>query len=648
MENYLLPSRGDVDYFDDMIHLLGIQLPCDRTKLVSFTCCLAYMCQYITAEELSVYVSSDFGKDAMRRRFARLVSAGYLRADKFRFPDGHSRTAYCLTKKGIEAAGGYFPREAYHEVKVRRSGGYVPEHDYSCGINVLSALYARIPFFWEKEYVLTGVYKKLRSVRSDCVFVTRYENPNILFVEQDMGTESTATLIDKIGAYGDHGVQSDDMCRLIFSCRCLPSQDYSSTLFNQGWVRNLMELVGDMDFYDYYLSGSFDHSTRLLLKKFLVLLGVCSASVDFNSVHASTELTKNPVPFGRAEFLDYLDSLDAFCNPYQMMYQNKLQAENSFSTLFAMASALSRLLLSAEELGKSDEVSTILGGLPVFVVPTHLFARRIRNVVPAYFSLPTYQKGLIGAYYGVPTLFYDRLDLGVGSLESLFSVTIRDCYLIYEPCEEATSGFLSMRGYTQWKKLVDETDSSGARVNKLFFRSAVGLKKVEGAYLMSYSSSSFSCEDPFFRALGSRCANYEAENSILDETEFRDLNTGEVPCKVGVVCSTSVCNLSALMCAHYLMSYEKELSYDYIHFIFECDNKEQMKKIAVLLGFDKCYDDYLEKKGVQVSFSLAEDKTLYRVYGYGDGVLTPDDIVFPISPILDKEKDVQNLSELLG
>lgn len=787
---YLIPHRRAAPYVDDLSYLLDINIGNDRSSLVGYTCAMAYMCQYITAEELSSLIAPEFGKDAMRRRYTRLVKSGILRADKFKTSDGHSHIGYCLTKKGIAAAREYFPRESFSEVKVRRSGGYVPEHDYSCGMNILSALYMRIPFFWQKEYVLPGKYKVLRAVRSDCVLVTRFNDPHIIFIEQDMGNEKSNILVDKIGAYGDHGIQYDSNFSVIFSCRNLPSQAFSNTLFRVKWIKGIKDTLAALSLngvYELYellnkdngsslpdihknliisnlalgkSSGCTINSIAVELKRFLVLTGTCkidelTPAADMTKIMVSdiellprintmTTVTKQAGRDFMISDIDvYLDQLDSYNNVYRIKYQNVQQCNNSFNTLIGMLSIYKRLLDTSNT--SRDEVLTILSGLPVYVVPTSLFARKINHVLPVYFNLPSRQKNLIGDYYGVPALYYTRVGLGNYSTTDAdrTEVILRNCFVIYTPAGESLNGFTNTgttgthvgkgpdevrengkegeNGIENNKNERDKRDtkdismdftqrtsylsprsnavlrslsaSSGAsnyvnaaagpqKYNKsndsekdfkrshAFYKATAALKSYKkDCYLISYNSRYDICDNPYMNAAGSRVSEFDYDNCIISESELDELNArndmdishgalaegsvSEVPYNKGLVCYTSICSLSSLAEAYYIANFVdiKETEYSYVHFIFECETKAQMKRAAVLLGFDDDYGDYLEKDGFKVSFSLPGDKSLYRVYGYGEGIETPDDIVFPISPAERKEVEqeviLRNLADLM-
>lgn len=123
--------------------------------------------------------------------------------------------------------------------------------------------------------------------------------------------------------------------------------------------------------------------------------------------------------------------LDSYNNVYRIKYQNVQQCNNSFNTLIGMLSIYKRLLDTSNT--NKDEVLTILSGLPVYVVPTSLFARKINHVLPVYFNLPSRQKDLIGDYYGVPTLYYIRVGLGNYSTTDAdrTEVILRNCFVIY-------------------------------------------------------------------------------------------------------------------------------------------------------------------------------------------------------------------------
>lgn len=370
---------------------------------------LTYLTHYLTVSELSCAFGPALASDSVRTVFARLVSAKTLASAGFSTKEGNIRSAYCLTKRGGELTLSKLPDALRSVIKVRRSGGKVPPHDYGVGISMLQLLLSPYSFVYRKEYsISSGLMKEKGSLCVDAYISVRHPISCTLCIEQDMGTEPTPTLISKLYDYDAKGLTASPSVYLIFSCHSImpasecPSFTSSSLLS----VKKGMIAAGEDDVYSYYLSqgSSLVEKVRTSLECLLLRVGVCSAYDDrgvyvpVERYHSGLRIRKNRHNhFSLGELSRYIDELHCLCNPYRVRDYNRKQYDNARRTYRSM------LRLMCSTLSKEDyrrvEISSLLKGFPCYVLPSVLLSNYFKYVTPAAFGMDKVYLDTLCAYF---------------------------------------------------------------------------------------------------------------------------------------------------------------------------------------------------------------------------------------------------------
>lgn len=542
---------------------------------------VTYMCQYISYEELSVYFGSYFSGSAVRRMVRRMVDSGILKREKFEFQDSHSRYAFCLGKRAIEYAGSLFPLECRQNLKVRRSLGIVPEHDYSAGINMFHLLASPLSFTWKKEFMFGGIQKVKRSLCVDYVVpITNEQHPVCLYIEQDMGTETIGRLIEKIEIYGDHGIPSQASSILVFSFRSAQPAIARSSYLHGYFSSTLLESMtaaGEKSLYAYYerytagdIPVTYSYNYTACLKQFLVATGVCEpaagAAGHITEHTALVRIKSHDITL--KDLTRYCKDEDAMCNPYISISVNRQQASAAFRKELSILGILASYVKHGHV--NRDSIRLILGGFPVYAVPTTLFGNSLPFFVPEKF----------------------------GMIEKWMA---------------------SLSGYYDLNKRVANTSS----VSHTDMPS--GAPETPGA---QEASDVFLCVVPQFRLLVN-------DPAIILRDCFSAGN--------GLICVASGHNISAVLQACYFATYfqaRTSFPYSFLHFIFLVDTPGEAMKLASVLD---CYTDesYVnpETSAFNVYFLLTRDMgkehSLKAVIKYDDKTGTDYDL-FSVLPCSEK------------
>lgn len=364
---------------------------------------LAYICQYITREELSFYFGDIFSSANIRMALSRMVKEGVLRKDHFHVKDSSSTHAYCLTQKAVDAAGALFPLECRNMVTVRRSNGVVPVHDYSAGINMLHFINSSFDFSWRKEFVFPGYRRTIRSVRVDYVVSVHGEHQKKIYIEQDMGTETIGRLIEKIACYSDHGITGEMNSCMVFSMRTVVQQPLGAHPLSIAFAKKVLDefrTFSKKSLYAFFNAYEFSSlEEKEAMNKLMVLTGVCQAPCKYSLIRHDTELARiGQHDFTLTDMERYCKDLENARNPYRTTFMNKRQINGAFRKEISMLRVLVDFM--QKERFYEDEVRVLLGGFQVFVVPTDLFGNHIRyfcggqqclyDVIDSYYGIESY------------------------------------------------------------------------------------------------------------------------------------------------------------------------------------------------------------------------------------------------------------------
>ncbi|MCR5718961.1 MAG: hypothetical protein K6F84_00195 [Lachnospiraceae bacterium] len=359
---------------------------------------LSYLGYNVSLNELNFFFGPFFVAQTTKNRAYRLTQGrgANLSSLKFATPDMSSRKALRLTKDGYKELAKHLPdslKPALGSFKIRRSGDMVTAHDYGLGMSLLSLMLLRTPFCFEKEE--THSFSKQSKQRGGlCIDATVYfqDNRNFkLYVEEDMGTEPMQTLIRKIGNYKHLGLTDTNSC-IIFSSH-LP---FSGTrpAFNINDLNILyseLKKSGEKDLYSFYRSFkmSMDKKLKMCLEDLLICTGTCITSKtkisNFNVLvktlvpikHYSTrygiELSDSyeTVTFTIEDLKEYIETLSNGTNIFKKAFYGYVQANDTKKKFTNLTYLLTNIL---KEKPTSDEITCLLSGYPVFVLPSCLLA----------------------------------------------------------------------------------------------------------------------------------------------------------------------------------------------------------------------------------------------------------------------------------
>lgn len=396
-----------------------------RTALL---CLLIYIGYCASPVELSAMFGPYFSSAPVRTRLAEMYSGkhGILAALNWANNDMCARRAYHITKQGYVS---YLStildaiKPIRGEIKIRRSGGLVPVHDYGVGLSLYSFLLAGRPFYYEKEetYSFRSVIKQKGSICVDCTIYLRGTDRFRIYLEQDTGTETTTTLINKIATYKHLGLADNASCILFSSHSVMP---FSSCLsFSAAAVETIidgMESCGAEGLYAYYsdYGNALDKKSLEIVKKLLVRTGICSALSEKGtalmpeSVTASSHLVRTRIytyaykvecgsrlceDFTLNDLKRYLAELKAGCNPYRLRLYNANQYRIAKAKYRNMCTVLSNYVARGKY--TREDVLCLLGGYACYMLPSVLIANAASLWDPFDNSFMDNCRKAVAAYY---------------------------------------------------------------------------------------------------------------------------------------------------------------------------------------------------------------------------------------------------------
>ncbi len=444
---YLLENQKDFaddrELYEYLSEKFGLEVTPYRGSYSTFnTEFLTYLGYYVTSYELGGLFSSFYSTGAGRTKLTKMATRKVLGQVRFVVPDGGSRSAYHLSRDGIENVLGQLPNDLRTEVKLRRSGGKVPVHDYATGMCMLQLLLTPYRFNFRKEYSVAREYGKDKgSLCIDAYVNIKSDYPYALAIEQDMGTESTATLVSKLFSYQERGLTTQRGLSLVVACHSNVSLDEcpSFMLTHLNEVYEGMAAAGMDSLYDYYVKyGSIlSEKGQKTLTYLMLRVGVLKA---INSKGTNIELSsyrygqdtvcklKSAQPFTLKELSRYIEELNLCRNPYYQRAYNMFQYANARGTFRSMVRLLKRLL----DDGAYDraELSCLLKGFTCFVSPTALLSNYTKYITPRIYGMERiYYDCCHGYFPGMDLLSYSEYSpMLYPSYGNMPSCLLRNCY----------------------------------------------------------------------------------------------------------------------------------------------------------------------------------------------------------------------------
>lgn len=393
---------------------------------------LAHICYPCSLHELTAVLGNGV---LHRQKIKRLMDRGLLKSYKMTVSDRGARNAYYLSQAGTEALFSSLPLDLFDKIKLRRTGGLLPAHDYGVGLSLLQCLLRETPFYYQKEVLYSsGLFKEKGSLCVDAVVSYQDSSQTLLFIEQDMGTESPAVLAGKLHYYNAYGLLQGENKHLVISSHAMLDNNCPS--FN---VSALSDMIQDMRMrganlvYAYYATYGDELPTRLrnCVRAFLVRTDICNCyrpsgeAKDASEIVEGDELERNlrMRDFTLDDLRDYMLSLKAGTNQYKEVDYHKKQLTIAHRKLTRMAQHIGRQLHS----GQFDrgEVNLLLKGHTCYVLPSVLLSNYFDTIIEGRKSALLHT--LSGYFPGIENAAVSTLSPEF-SHEQFPALNLRNCY----------------------------------------------------------------------------------------------------------------------------------------------------------------------------------------------------------------------------
>lgn len=416
---------------------------------------LTFEFHYMTFENFNLFFPDILSRNGFMNVCNHLIKRSLMKSERFSMHDNASYTAYCLTAKGLSHIKALLSDGKEHNEKIRRTGGHVAMHDYCAGINLFHFFCSPFRYEWSKEVMVTDSAMKTKASLCADVFLSIHsvlfgpddavasveeitslvlKGANAaytfksyrkrLYIEEDLGTETTGTLLSKIASYDEHGLLTSDAILLFSTRKCGISYDgeeYSHRKVNL--IIKHMEEAGVTSLYDYL--SSCDKKDYQTVRLILLKVGVIKP--DTSTVGVDIRLGgKTKRDFTIDELKRYRDELENYRNLYRIRDYHAEQMRFTRTRKESLVSVLERYMEDPTRIERR-ELLLLLSGHAVYFLSTNLLGNSFSFLFPDLYDLDEkMQQSLKGYFYSKAA--NNRL-LTVGDPEDeLPTVLIRNCY----------------------------------------------------------------------------------------------------------------------------------------------------------------------------------------------------------------------------
>ena len=358
---------------------------------------LAYVANYVTLSELCQILGDYFSASAVENICSKLSQKGLYK--KFRLSSvdfGYATCAYhatdlCfesyLSSVGSSLKGDGVVSQRKRTTANRKGDAVVPMHDYGLGISLLSLITLRTRMEIKKEVDLLNRMnvstKRAKSgvIRVDCIVDLKNEyGQRRIYLEQDMGTEGTGTLLHKIEAYGFNRYLQPSSNTLVFSCHS-SFGGIRGKVLTIAELKKLKELLTNYAYdkvYEFYREqvGILEESEKRMLERFLVNVSVCSGERGADGLL----FTLSTADFSLYDLDRYISEILSGTNPYVARIMNAREMAVSKHTLSNMFMRYAQWI----DHGFFDNqgMVSLLGGYSILVVPSTLLSNSAAWLLP--------------------------------------------------------------------------------------------------------------------------------------------------------------------------------------------------------------------------------------------------------------------------
>lgn len=361
------------DEFSDAVNSIAKTLRIQTDNVNDIVLTIAAHTLFFSHEELiSLFPENDtaYNNRVEKRTIKPLVKEkDYVRAMNLDKPIGMSKKVFLLTRDGDTEARRIKGGDLMVEYPKKRPSETVRTHNYCAGMNYFQMLQLKRPFEWEREraYPNDSARGQKKDLRVDGIchlYEEGRDRARIIYFEQDMGSEGSGTLLDKLDKYNQYGLMDhlDDI--IVFSF----FQTSASITANHNAVNPY----------------SFTHADRLL--SYMDENGLEDIEAVLDSDYTNREYVdalKKAVNGGdgpgirtkkiNRDFLqEFALSAKAHRNPYMQRGFNLKHVEMTLKRLNALHRPFLKYLYELPPF-----CTNILLGMQVLCLPTTLVAKRI-------------------------------------------------------------------------------------------------------------------------------------------------------------------------------------------------------------------------------------------------------------------------------
>ncbi len=378
-----------------------------------------HVCGPISLSALKVYLGDYLTSDSSCSKISRFVKKKLIVSHKLVTNDMNSRTLYAPTRELCSPLMSYTSN--IQDELINHKSSKAPLHSYGIGISRLALMQLSIPMdYVEQNKYYSSMHNTSLIVDSEIFFDDTH--PWKIFLEQDMGTERTHVLYNKLIAYHQCRLFQNKRSYVVFSSHAtIPFLDIPA--FNMLVLQRIaayMESTNSKSIWELYenYNDSFSPDISAALAQILVIIGLCKVSstskktLPIEKVDQNTVLIKkfNNCPFTIETLYHYIDDLKNETNPLPL----RLYIQKQYTLCKRKYMNLVERILYEEE---HSLLNSLLDGSSIFFTPSMMlnnnyyfyapedsgYAELLRKILSNYIKYTlasTYQ--LVSPYFQGP------------------------------------------------------------------------------------------------------------------------------------------------------------------------------------------------------------------------------------------------------
>ncbi len=449
------------DLYNVLSELFGVSYS-EGTMLRNNILIVMLFCSYVTAADLSYYLGMPENSfKSLHKQLNDLKNKGMINSINTGLKDGFSKSFYYPTETGFMTALSLLDNSDVASFKYKRRGKMITTmHDYSIGLNALHLMLNGVPFYWGKEVGYTNASTGSKNKGSLCVDgVALFNDGNKVFIEEDLGTETTGILIGKLDKYYSYELFDEPANHaLIFSFR-KPYILCEGDNFPAYSPKALLALLDTLDSYGITL---LDYYNDLKSKQYLTDADKENISIIrhigriYNILDNKRDLTAN-VPYDTLYAL-YTNIMELRSDE-RVSELNVAHEEFTKNRMRSMAGLLcKKYRLSLAGALSEPYILSLLLGMGVYCISTNLLSNTLPYI---FYNQSNMQYTMAGALNGIfdgispkgysPLLPF-RLTTAAGIKDALIlrnSIPFNNGYVCMEYLSKDLGAILRVKRYVE-------------------------------------------------------------------------------------------------------------------------------------------------------------------------------------------------------